>query len=297
MMVLGTVSTILGLIVFAQKKFRRNPCSIYFAATNTANFLFIYSLILSITLYTGFGIDISAYNLVACRLVIYHTFLFDVLSASYLILTSVDRILITSSNVLTRQRSTRRLSIIGVVSVTLFWMMFHSHAFVFVSIQELGPGLVVCYYQPGPYPMFIGYYFLLVKGILVPGLMGIFGLWAIRNICSVRRRRVAPGSTVADTMAGSGRQQMTPKDRQLVLMLLVDIGSYFTFNAMLSIVYMHEQITQAQIQTIEQIRTNMFFRLTAVFLSYVPHCADLYGHLLVSRTFRREVKRLLSCKA
>ena len=143
--------------------------------------------------------------------------------------------------------------------------------------------------------MFIGYYFLLVKGILIPVLMGIFGLWAVRNIRSVRRRRIAPGSTGTEAITGTGWQLMTSKDRQLAMMLLVDIGSYVTFNLMLSIIYIHEQVTEVRIQTIEQIRTNMFLRLTAVFLSYVPHCADLYGHLLVSQTFRREVKRVLLC--
>lgn len=95
LMVIGTASCILNLIVYTQKNLRKNPCSIYLIAYNISNFMYIYSAVLSLTLGVGYNADYTVYNLIICRLRLYATILFNVLSAFYLILASIDRILVT----------------------------------------------------------------------------------------------------------------------------------------------------------------------------------------------------------
>ena len=202
MIVLGSVSCISSLLIFTQKKLRNHPCSIYLSAVNIADILFIYSMIFTVTLSIGFNIDLSSYNLVSCRLSIYLTFLFDSLSSFYLILASIDRVLVTSTNALTRQRSTRRFANLCLTAGTLFWILFHMHALILSEIIPIGPDQVLCLPSPGFYSGFIGYYLLLVKGILVPLVMGIFGLWTVRNVQNVRHRRIAPAFTVTGQVTG-----------------------------------------------------------------------------------------------
>jgi hypothetical protein len=293
-MVFGSISCILTLIVFTQKNLRKNPCSIYLLACNIANFLYIYSSILSSTLSNGYNIKTISHSLTACRLVFYMAFLFDCLSPFYLILASIDRILITSPKALTRRRSTRRLAYICIICGTLFWMLFHSHALVFTDILQLTPNSSLCYFQAGLYTVLMGYYSLIIKGILVPILLIIFGVWTFRNIRSVRIHRVVAvrGAIRRD----GGLNFIQSKDRQFILMLLMDIIIYILFTSMLSVVVVYQQITQNARLSVEQTQIDLFVRNVAVFSTFIPFCIGCCGYLLVSKTFRREVKKILLCQ-
>lgn len=57
--VIGSIGSILNLIVFTQRTLRKNPCSTYFIAYNVANFLYMYGSLLSLTLDIGYHIDPS----------------------------------------------------------------------------------------------------------------------------------------------------------------------------------------------------------------------------------------------
>ena len=109
LMGVGSISCILNLIIFTKKKLRKNPCSVYFISLNIINFLYIYMPMLQSILLYGFNINFTASSSGFCRFHLYLTFLFDIVSPFYLILASVDRVLITSRNARTRQLSTRRL--------------------------------------------------------------------------------------------------------------------------------------------------------------------------------------------
>lgn len=93
LMAIGTISCLFGLLVFTQRHLRKNTCSIYFISINFSNLCFIYTLILFLTLNTGFDQpDVTNYNEVSCRLVNYVTYTVDILNSFYIILASVDRV-------------------------------------------------------------------------------------------------------------------------------------------------------------------------------------------------------------
>lgn len=120
LMAVGTLSCTITLIVFLRKNLRKNPCSIYLVAYNSCNLLLIYTTLFFSTLATGYNIDPGLYNLHFCRFRMYAILLFDILGPTYLILGSVDRILITPRNTRTRQRSTPHLACICVAISTVF---------------------------------------------------------------------------------------------------------------------------------------------------------------------------------
>jgi hypothetical protein len=155
---LGTLSCVLNVLVFTKKILRKNPCSIYLVALNISNILLIYQTFLLAILQGGYNINPGAYNLPFCRFHMYAQFVLDILGPFYLILASIDRVLITSSNALTRRRSTQRLAYICIISGTIFWMLIHIHGLVFGSIVEVPPNYVFCYFQSGAYLAFIAYY-------------------------------------------------------------------------------------------------------------------------------------------
>ncbi|CAF0825521.1 unnamed protein product [Adineta steineri] len=234
LLVLGVISCIINLIVFTQKNLRKSPCSIYLIAANIANLLYITIPVLFVILTTGYGIDVFSANLFICRFYYYISYLFEILSPFYLILASIDRVLVTSTNARTRQKSTPRLAYICIGCGTLLWMLFHCHALILTDIQEIAPGLFLCYPRAGPYVVFMGYYSMFVKAIAVPLLMIIFGTWTANNIRKVRQRRIAPVIMNNGNTARNSERSFNSKDRQFVLMVVVDICIYVACTAMIS---------------------------------------------------------------
>ncbi|CAF0823676.1 unnamed protein product [Adineta steineri] len=290
LMVVGTVSCILSLIVFTKNNLRKNPCAIYLVACNIGNLLQIYTTMLFGILSDGYNIDPNSYNLNFCHFLYYIQLLSTVLSPSYLILASIDRILITSPNALTRQRSTLRLTYISIISVTLFWLLAHIHALFLTYISEPMQNLTVCALQPGFYVLFIGYYTISIQDILIPLLMIILGVWTVRNI---RKRRQVNLATVNTAVVAV--RPTRSKDRQLIQILIVDISIYIIFNAMLPPALIYLSILQTRSYTFAELQFGRLLLDFAVFSSYIPFCVSFYTNFLVSKTFRYEVKNIIKC--
>jgi hypothetical protein len=295
LMLIGIVSCIMNLSVFTQKNLRKNPCSIYFIAYNVANFVFICSLLLPMTLEVGYSIDLSAHNLSLCHLRLYISILFDCLSPFYLILASIDRILITSPNALTRRKSTLRLAYICIASGTLFWALFHIHALIFGTILQLGPIYFVCYYQLGVYFSFMGYYSV-IKETVALALMIICGLWAIKNVRRMGRVGVVTELSLSRTVVETNSRSTSSKDRQLVLILLMDITIYGLFSFLYAIFLMYQIITANHIKSLQQQAIEGVITNLCLFSLGVPFCTSFYANLIISKTFRKELKKVLSWK-
>ena len=88
---------------------------------------------------------------------------------------SIDRILITSSNALIRQRSTHNFAYVCIAIETLFWTLVHCHILILANIGQFGPKTFFCYFQQGVYFHFIGDYSLF-KEIIALLLLIICGL-------------------------------------------------------------------------------------------------------------------------
>ena len=293
---IGSVSCILNIIIFSKKNLRKTPCSIYLLAFNVTSFLIIYLSILSVTLAYGYNIFPTLYNLGYCRFGSYMTILLDILSPFYLILASVDRVLVTSANAATRRRSTRRLAYMCISGVTLFWVLFHIYTLVSLGIIQYAPNYFVCYLVSGIALTIISYYNLIVISILVPLIMATLAVWTVKNIRSIRHARVAPVASVTNTAAEGGLNATRSKDRQLMLILLSDIMIYIISTSMLSAVTMYQQFTQYNVKSYEQTQIDDFLSSVALFINYIRFCVECYANLVVSKTFRNELKNTILCK-
>ncbi|CAF1193344.1 unnamed protein product [Adineta steineri] len=296
LMCVGSISCILSLIVFTKKALRKNPCSIYFISYNIANFILMYSSIFTVALSAGYGISPSTYNLAFCRYNLYMAILIDILSSSYLVLASIDRMLVTSVNVRVRQRSTRRIAYISIISITIFWILFHSHILFTAAIIQAAPNTFVCNLPPGPDLILHSYYSLIVKAILIPLLMIIFGVIALKNIRRLRSVAAAPVLTNTGTTVKNQSQSSHAKDRQFCLMLFIDITAYIIFSSMLSAINMYQQITQYNVKSSSQTQFELFLKTTAVFINYISICIGCYTNIYISKTFRSNIKDIILCR-
>ena len=221
----------------------------------------------------------------------------DILSPCYLILASIDRIFVTSRNALTRQRSTNRLAWICIISVAIFWILFHSHTLVLVNGIPTGPNQYRCFFNLGLYYTLITYYTLIIQGICIPLLLIIFGLWTLKNIRSIMHQtRVSPVIEPSRTMTGDALPSTRSKDRQLSLMLLIEISVYIIFTSVLTSVLMYGQLTQNNVKSADELQFNLFLTNIGNFCNYIPCCVGGFINIFVSKIFRKEVRDTLCCK-
>ncbi|CAF1363953.1 unnamed protein product [Adineta steineri] len=284
LMVAGSVGCILSLLVFSTKSLRKNPCSIYFIAYNIANLCQICTTFLQAILAYGYNIDISVSSISFCRFICYIGYVFDILSPFYLILASIDRMLVTSRNARTRKFSNNHLAYGSVISGTIFWMLFHIHIFIFFRIIEVIPNYYICYTNSNVYLAFANYYGL-IKTIIIPILMLIFEVYTIKNIQSSHRTRAAPLTT---TVGGNTLNPSRFTDHQLMRILFINVTVYIIFNLFPVIVAIYNQINQYQM--------NLFLTSLSHFVYYIPISIGCYTNLIVSKTFRNKTKNLLLCK-
>ncbi|CAF3918776.1 unnamed protein product [Adineta steineri] len=293
LMFIGTVSCIINLIVFTQKNLRRSPCTIYFIAYNIMNFLYIYTALLTLVVTVGYKIDLTMYNLAICRLRLYVTILFNCLSPFYLVLASIDRVFITSPNAHTRQRSTHRFAYMCIGIGTLFWSLFHTHLLITSTIVQIAPNTFLCTLRPGFETTFGGYYSLLEQILSLSSLI-ILGLWSIKNIRnSARRITDAPHLSMTGRTLENRAHSTSAKDRQLIFMLLMDVIIYALFSFVFAIFLMYQQITQYHIKSNQQIQIENIVRYLCLFITGIPFCISCYANLIVSKTFRNEIKKVI----
>ena len=295
LLVIGTISCSCSLMVFTQETLRQSPCTIYLIAINVLNLVYIFWALIIRTLQFGYNIDPSSTSLVFCRLLYYISVVFSSCESSYLLLASIDRILITSSSATTRQRSTRRAAYLSMALISLFWAIFHTHLFIFIDILHFGPYYTVCFYRPGIYNTIMTYYSIGINGVLTLSLMTVFGLWAVRNVRRLRRPNQTTPQALATIPNVTVHRPNVPqsKDHQLIRMLLVDILAYIMCKCPVQVMLVYNEITKQQEKSAEQSSIEQSILLLTYFIFFVDNCIGCYTNLLVSKTFRTEVKGVL----
>ncbi|UJR19194.1 hypothetical protein I4U23_022324 [Adineta vaga] len=293
LVILGTIGNLLSCAVFAQKTLRKNPCSIYFLAFNIASIIVIYGGLFPPVLELGFNIDYSILNLDLCRLRLYVSVTFSCLCPSYLILASIDRVFITSSKAHMRRHSSVQTTIILIIIITLFWFVCSIPIAIFSTILPLGSDSYICFTQTNTYTNILSFG-VFAKEILVPALMIIFGIWAIKNVHRMKNNTVVPTAfSVQTKQIRNGAPSVQAKDRQLVLILLINIIIYVPFSSVLPVLLLYNQFTQYNSKSIETVYTEYFVFRVATYCIYVPYCLTSYAQLLMSKTFRKELKNVI----
>ena len=293
-LVAGSFSCILNIIVFTKSTLRKNPCTVCLIGVNTINFLCFNQTFLLLMLLLGYGIDFITRNIFECRFQCYIAPVLSCLESSYMILASVDRTLITSTDVNRRNFSTRRLVSIAMIIMAVFWLAAHIHALIFTHIYQLGPNNYSCYYQTGVYTIIMTYYALVVNGALPPLLMAFFALWTMKNISEVRRTRLDSRANNMNSTVIGRHFILQSKDYQLVRMLLLDILIFIICKCPASFMLLYQQITDYVDKSTEQRSIEQSILSMTYFVYYIENGVSFYTNMLVSKTFRKELKHTLT---
>ncbi|CAF1548754.1 unnamed protein product [Adineta ricciae] len=210
------------------------------------------------------------------------------------IFASIDRVLITSSKVTIRQRSNLRLSYIYLIIGTVFWLLFHSPAWFFTTITEVNENNFMCFYEIGSYLVFISFYSIIKESSSII-LLILFGLWAVKNIRRLHRVTLPTISLQSRINRAEGTYKINPKDQQFVSMVLIDIIIFSICSSMAAIFLTHQQITQYENKSFEQIQISIFLKEITVFCLHIPFSTSCYTNLIVSKAYRKAMKNVFLC--
>ena len=291
LLTLGTIGSTLNLIVFLQKNLRKNPCTIFLVAFNVSNLSIFYLAFLFDMLQFGYQINLTARNLAFCRFYFYCLFLCGCLGPSFLLLAAIDRTLITSRNARTRQWSTRQKTYISIAIVTLFWLIFHIHAFIYPGIIEPVPNYLLCQFPTVAYATFVTYFTVVVQ-ILLYLALGICGVLTVKNMR--RPHAVGDNSTTLNDREAfpTNSRSVNPKEQQLILICLTEILIFFIFASPQALHLIYLQSTLHQKKTPEQSAADSLTSSFLNFAVYIPYSVSLYTNTLISKNFRAEIKNL-----
>ncbi|UJR30019.1 hypothetical protein I4U23_017564 [Adineta vaga] len=280
----GIIGNLMNCIVFAQKPLRQNPSSIYFIAISLVNLCILFIIVLPLVILNISDFDYMLNNIARCKIAYYFTTIFVMLSRYYLILVAIDRVIVTSSNVLIRQRSTQRLAYWSIAGVTCVILLCHTHLLVKIDIVQLNLSYYVCYTNSNVYMTVISYSNLVI-GFLIPLFLSIvLTTMTLKNIREVRVRPTNAAYII--------RNNHRSKDRQFTLMGLSEIAFYVVFNSPTAIRNIYQQITLFQTrnsreQAFEQLLQHIFYIL--IFILPAINC---YIYLIVSKAFRKKILEL-----
>ena len=283
LIVVGNAGTIPALVVFSQKQTRKSPFVMFLIAFLVSNLVTINYTILIDTLGAGFSIDFSIDSSIACQLKFYLALVFGSMPSFFLIMASFDRVLISSTDINVRMRSTRRFATILIVLIFIFWCTFHIPAFFFTNLIQISTNRrKICAPISANYSTFIIYYSLLVVSILPSVLLLILALKAHINMIDIRRR-------IGQHTLGIRIRQ---NDRHLIVLLLIQVSFYLVTHLPVICYSIYGETTKFIEKDANRLAIERLAQFVSKYMNFT-HVALAPWINFLSKNFRNESKDML----
>ncbi|CAF1030898.1 unnamed protein product [Didymodactylos carnosus] len=241
MFFIGNITNFLNCFIFLQQSLRRQVCSFYFVCISITNLFVIDFLLLTRVMMSGYNYDPTTWSDLFCKLRTYLWFVFNQWPRSFLILTCIDRFLISSSNTNYRQMSQKKyLKYIIPINICL-WMALPFHVLFNTTIMNGS-----CVYLPGIYYVFNTVYNLLTSAVFPVLTLSIFSLLIINN---VRRQ-----SHRIQILIVQRQCQKQRREDQMTLMLLSHVLIFILMNLLNPIFQLYLLITANREKRLEELK-------------------------------------------
>lgn len=273
--VLGTIGTVMNIIIFMRRSFRSNPCSVYLTAASLDTLLIIYFALIVHLLDHGYGIKILPNSSMYCKIQKYMYYISTTVAPYCFVLASIDRYLVTSSNVKFRHMS-RMSHALVITTITVFLLLgIYSQALVYFRTINSK-----CMAKE-QYAVYFAMFSAMFCSICPPVLVTIFGALTVRNV-----RRIGRGSIPGTSSLSESTMQR--KDHCLVSMVLIQVLATILLMYPFGISRLFAAINIGRPKSAEENFLLNCFRL----LKYVYHMSSFYIFTLSTKGFRNEIVRM-----
>ncbi|CAF4418625.1 unnamed protein product [Rotaria sp. Silwood2] len=289
--VLGTIGSLMNIVLFSQSQLRSNTCCTYFLASSFATLILLSMGIIPL-IYAEFNslnpfFCINAF----CKIRVYINQSSAMSCRWLLVMACVDRSVACSGNINIRHFLTTNMTRRITVLIIIIWMILPIHTLIFVNI--IPPGNIACRVTNNNMAIYHGIYTIVMGGTLPPIVM----LTCTRFIWKCLKRKNERRQMI--NMARS-EQRKNIRDQQVLIILLAQVAVFIvsTIPFMSNNLYTtltrkipDKSIDRQAIENFSQVITELFV--------YIFPASSFYLNTLVSRTFRRELitmfKRFSTC--
>ena len=282
-LIFGNLGNLFSIIIFSQRRHRTNPCSLYLLAS---------TVISLIGLNWGFGTNLNALyqspdpftiSLILCRTRGYILQTTSVMYRSMIILACMDRYALSSARPNIRAYSTTKFALKMILGTIIFAMIVSIHLPIFQIIQNNRYGVY------DTYGLFFSIYQIFLFGIVFPCLMIIFGFLLWKNLKTIRIR-VHRGQRVNNSQP----QLLNKRDVNLMRFVLAEILTAILLTSLYPINTTYTTLTSNILKSQERLQIEGFINFVIMLLLfYLNYCMTFYLYIFTSKSFRREIKRLL----
>ncbi|CAF4507184.1 unnamed protein product [Rotaria sp. Silwood1] len=289
----GIIGNFINIIIFRRRTLRKNMCSWYFICLAVAHlFLLTFSCLPRIiSALTGF--DLSGRSFVFCKFRAYATDVSLALARHFLCLIAIDRWLITSSRLETRNRSSPHITRRVIIGSFIFWSLFNIHVPIKYSIGRLG-----CSPPLGTtYELFYSMYNITAS--MVPMfIMSLFTVLTVGNLRLRMRNRIQPqpittgsGATpmTKSTNVTIQQPQQSRRDGQLIRLSILQVVAFLILNTIRGIFPLYSFLMNSRGNlTADDRSLLLFFSGLGNNLLFTYAANTFFLYTLASKTFRAE---------
>jgi hypothetical protein len=272
-MIAGIIGNTLNCFIFTRRSLRRNSCSIYFLASSITNFFGIFFGCLTRILST-FQINPPSSQMgLYCKSKTFLTYIGLASSTWFIVGACADRYASSSSSARIRSFSQVKVAqrVVCLISIFVILIYFQMN-FCFDGSIQAGN----CYPSTPLCNSFNDFNLLVTYSLFPPVLMLILGLMTIRN--------VQKGQQI--------RREVNVKDRQLTIMLIIQVICISTLSMPISIQKIYAEMTLHYTKSSERTIIENFFATFVVLLALMNTSTSFYLFTLTGKVFRKELKLL-----
>ena len=288
LLVFGNVGNLLLVVIFTRRHHRRNPCSLYLLASAIFGTIGLNWALITNTNALYQIPDPFTLSLVLCRLRGYILQTTAVLYRSMIILACIDRYAMSSARVHIRALSKPSIAMKVIVATTLFWLLVTVQQPIFQTIRLNRCSVF------DVYGLIFSIYQICLFGCVFPGLMVVFGRLVWKNLKSVRARiRVHPLPMVPGTQTEA--PLLTRRDICLMRFVLAEIVVAMVLSFLYPINSLYLVLaTNVPNKSRDRLQIEGFSTFVSqLVLFYLNYCVAFYLYVVMSPSFRAEVRRLL----
>lgn len=215
----GTIGNILNILVLSQRTFRSNSCAFLFLGSSIASLI---ALLAGLTNRIIFGWTMDLSNSVdwICQCRAFILFVSRMMALWLITLATIDRWLLSSTNVHRRQMSKLTNARRGTLLVLLLASLFNGPIIYCYQANLIGTPQR-CYGKTSLCRLYTDMLYA-VGSILIPSmLMLLFSVLIIRNVRHTRQR--IDMLTITKPIVHHSTHRTKKKDRQLLIMLLIQV--------------------------------------------------------------------------
>jgi hypothetical protein len=285
----GNLGSIFNCFIFCQRTLRKNPCVMYFFASSASQFLTFNFALLTRMLQFGYNIQTVNTDLWFCKIRYYLFYIFVAIPRYYIILASIDRYFVSSSDIRWRRLSSPKFAMRLIIINSLFWCLMYIQVLVFYDIEN-----GTCSFRSGFYAIFFSIYISIDSGILPPCLMLIFGLLTLNNIRQSKRKlRPVAATTIGRPVQNT---EMSKKDLQFSKMLINQICFFIILNLMNPCYLLYQTITMNMTKSPLRVAVELYINNMTYLLIDLGFSLTFFVYTLSSSLFRREFIQLIQKK-